>query len=74
MAEANVGRSGCSFSADKTADGKAQIRLKLFHDTIPALAGSSIEFELLTGTTVEQARRLVEGMNERILSMIISRP
>lgn len=74
MADTNVGRSGCSFSADKTVDGKARINLKLFHDTIPALAGSAIEFELLTGTTVEQARRLVETMNERILSVTITKP
>ena len=53
-------RSGSRF-VKRTGDGKPVIQLELFHDT-----ALSVGFELLTGTTLEQAKALVDTMNERI--------
>jgi hypothetical protein len=63
-------RSGSRFVMDDADDGKAVIRLELFHDTAPVLNGLHVGFELLSGTTREQARKLVEAMNERIVGVI----
>ena len=48
------------------------IELELFHDTVSGLRSVSVGFELLSGTTLEQAKRLVDGMNERIVGVIVT--
>jgi hypothetical protein len=63
-------RSGSRFVIDTADDGKAVIRLELFHDSAPVLKGLHVEFELLSGTTREQVSKLVEAMNERIVGVI----
>ena len=65
-------RSGSRFVMDNADDGKAIIRLELFHDTVPVLNGLHFGFELLSGTTREQASKLVEAMNERIVGVIVT--
>ena len=45
--------------------------MELFHNTVPTLATARIAFELLTGTTLVQARALAEIMNERILGVVV---
>jgi len=64
-------RSGSRFVA-RTDEGKAVIQLELFHDTVPALKPLSVGFELLGGTTPEQAKALVDAMNERIVGVIVA--
>jgi hypothetical protein len=64
-------RSGCRFVA-QADEGKPVIRLDLFHDTVVRLNSLSVGFELLSGTTVEQARALVDAMNERIVGVIVT--
>ena len=64
-------RSGCRFSA-QTDGGKPVIRLDLFHDNVSGWRSVSVGFELLSGTTMEQARALVDSMNERIVGVIVT--
>jgi hypothetical protein len=64
-------RSGSRFVA-RTDEGKATIELELFHDTVPALKPLSVGFELLSGTTLEQAKKLVDAMNERIVGIVVA--
>jgi hypothetical protein len=64
-------RSGVRFST-KVDEGKPFIELNLFHDTVPSLKFLSIHFELLAGVTPEQARVLVEAMNERIVRIVVT--
>jgi len=66
-------RDGCRFKAIQEADGKTILRMELFHGTIPLLAGATIDFELLTGTTLAQARTVADAVNERILSLVITK-
>jgi hypothetical protein len=47
-------RGGCRFVVT-TDEGKPQIRLELFHDTVSSLRSTKIEFEVLRGTTAHQA-------------------
>ena len=49
-----------------------QIQLELFHETVPSLMSTKIEFEVLSGTTADQVRTLVGAMNEMILGVIVT--
>ena len=59
-------RSGGRFLVTSD-EGKPVIQLDLFHDTVAVLKSLSLGFELLSGTTLEQARALVDVMNGRIV-------
>src|SRR5439155_26938441 len=65
-------RGGCRFVVAQTDEGKPVIQLELFHDTVPTLTSSIIGFEVLSGVTVEQARSLVNVMNEKIVGVVIT--
>ena len=73
MTSPQTQRDGCSFKAIPAADGKFILRLELFHGTIPLLAGATIDFELLAGTTLAQARSVADAANERILSLVLTK-
>ena len=64
-------RSGSRFLVTSN-EGKPVIQLDLFHDTVAGLKSLSVGFELLSGTTLEQARALVDVMNERIVGVIVT--
>jgi hypothetical protein len=72
MANSVVERSGCRFKAMDGADGKPILRMELFHPTT-LLAGLTLDFELLTGTTLAQAHTLAEAASERILNVVVAR-
>jgi len=65
-------RSGSRFVAVNTDDGRPLIRLELFHDTVAGLKSITVGFEVLSGTTLEQTRTLVDTMNERIIGVAVS--
>ena len=65
-------RSGCRFVVAKTDEGKPVIKLELFHDTVSHLRSLTVGFEVLGGVTPEQARRLVDLMNEKIVGVIVT--
>jgi hypothetical protein len=64
-------RSGSRFVA-RTDEGKPVIQLELFHDTVSGLKALSVGFELLSGTTLEQAKALMDTMNERTVGVIVA--
>ena len=64
-------RGGCRFSV-RTAEGKPIIEMELFHDTVSRLADAKLTFEVLSGTTLEEARKLAEAMNDRIIGVVFS--
>jgi hypothetical protein len=65
-------RSGSRFVVANADDGRPLIRLELFHDTVAGLKSISVGFEVLSGTTVDQTRTLVDAMNERIIGVAVS--
>jgi hypothetical protein len=71
MTTSQVERSGCRFKAIHGADGKPIIRMELFHNTV-SLAGVTLDFELLAGTTLAEAHRLADAASERILNVVIT--
>ncbi len=64
-------RSGVRFSI-RPDEGKPFIELNLFHETVPSLKLLSVKFEMLAGVTPDQARGLVEAMNERIVGIVVT--
>ena len=64
-------RGGCRFIVAQTDKGKPVIKLELFHDTVPKLSSLSIGFEVLSGVSVQEARTLVDAMNEKIVGIIV---
>jgi hypothetical protein len=67
----NSERGGCRFVVT-THEGKPQIQLELFHETVSRLKGFKVGFEVLSGTTLDQARTLVDAVNERIVGVIVT--
>jgi hypothetical protein len=65
-------RSGSRFVVTNTDDGRPLIRLELFHDIVAGLKPITVGFEVLSGTTLEQTRTLVDTMNERIIGVAVS--
>ncbi len=65
-------RSGSRFVVANTDDGRPLIRLELLHDTVAGLKSITVGFEVLSGTTLEQTRTLVDTMNERIIGVAVS--
>jgi len=74
MAPTNVERGSCRFKAIQGADGKFVIRMEMFHQTVPLLADATFDFELLNGTTMDQARKLAESVNDRVTGVLITKP
>jgi hypothetical protein len=74
MASSNIERGSCRFKAMQGADGKSVIRMEMFHHTVPLLADATVDFELLNGTTLDQARKLAESVNDRVTGVVISKP
>jgi hypothetical protein len=74
MTTTNVERGSCRFKAIQGPDGKSVIRMEMFHDTVPRLADVTVDFELLNGTSLDQARKLAESVNDRVTGVMISKP
>jgi len=74
VASPNVQKSNCRFQASKAKDGNPTIKLELFHPTISSLAGVTIEFELMGGTTAREAKALADAVNDRIIAIVLTQP
>ena len=68
----NSQRGGCRFVVTKTDQGMPMIQLELFRDTVSRLKGFSVGFEVLSGTTLDQVKTLVDEINERIVGVIVT--
>jgi hypothetical protein len=72
MPEPKTTRSNCRFLVQQTQDGKAVVMVQLLHETIPALKGAVVGFDLLGGTRVEQAKKLADLLNEYVLDVFVT--
>ena len=48
------------------------IEVRPHHDTVSALRGVQVGFELLNGITLAQARKLVDVLNENVIGVIVT--
>jgi SpoU rRNA methylase family enzyme len=66
-----VERSNCRFALQQS-EGKPVIVLQLFQESIEMLKGTAVGFDLLGGTTTEDARKIVEALNDRVLNVFVT--
>jgi len=66
-----IERGGCRFHP-KRSEGKLEVEMELFHATVSRLASATLSFELLSGIKPEQARDLVEKMNDLIIGIVLT--
>jgi hypothetical protein len=48
------------------------IEVRPHHDTVSALRGVQVGFELLNGITLAQARKLLDAMNENVIGVTVT--
>lgn len=72
MVDEKTERSSCRFAINSTKDGKPQIVVKPFHASVSFLADAVLGFDLLGGTTLEQAKKVVELLNENVLDVFVT--
>jgi hypothetical protein len=65
-------RANCQFVIQQSSDGKPQIVVERFHQSIPALNNVVLGFELLNGTSQEQAKKIVGLLNENVLTVYVT--
>jgi hypothetical protein len=52
--------------------GSTVIEVRLHHDIIPALKGVQVNFELLNGISPEQARKILDVLNENVIGVLVT--
>lgn len=65
-------RSNCRFIVQQAENGKPVLVLQFFQQTISVLKEATLGFDLLGGTQAEEAKKLVEMLNERVLDMFVT--
>jgi hypothetical protein len=68
MANTKTQKAGIGFGVGQLG-GSTVIEILIHHDTIPALSGVRIGFELLNGITLQQAKRILEVLNENVIGV-----
>jgi hypothetical protein len=48
------------------------VEVRPHHDTISALRGVQVGFELLNGITLEQAKKIVDVLNENVIGVSVT--
>jgi hypothetical protein len=71
MPDTKTERGGCRFAV-QFADGKPQIIVQTFHESISLLTNAVIGFNLLGGITQEQANKVADVLNEHVLDLFVS--
>jgi hypothetical protein len=69
MATTKVERAGVGFGIGRQ-NGSIILEVHPHHDTIPALRGVQVGFELLNGITLEQAKKILDVLNENVIGVL----
>jgi hypothetical protein len=72
MATTNVERAGVGFGIGSQG-GSAVLEVRPHHDTISALRGLRLDFELLNGITPEQAKKILDVLNENVIGVVVTK-
>lgn len=71
LATTKVERAGIGFGVGQQG-GPIVIEVRLHHDTIGALRGVQVGFELLNGVTREQAKKILDVLSENVVTMVVT--
>jgi hypothetical protein len=72
MPDTRVERGTCRFVASKVEGGRVAISLQFFCRTASILDHAVLSVNLLSGLTLEQAKKLAESLNESVLDASVS--
>jgi hypothetical protein len=70
MATTKTERAGVGFSIARQS-GTTLIEVRPHHDIIAALSGVQVSFELLNGISDQQARKILDVLNENVIGILI---
>jgi len=71
MAATKIEKAGVSFSIGKQGT-PITVELRPNHDTISALRGVHVSFELLNGISPAQAKKLADALNENVIGLLVT--
>lgn len=71
MATTKIERAGVGFGIGRQG-GPTIIEVRPHHDTISALRGVQLGFELLNGITLEQAKKILDVLNENVIGVLVT--
>jgi hypothetical protein len=63
-------RSNCRFTIRKSGNEQPQLVAELFQQ-VSSLKHAKLGFELLNGTSVEQAKKIAAFLNEHVLNVFV---
>jgi hypothetical protein len=71
MAANKIEKAGVSFGIGRNG-APITVEVRLNHDTIAALRGVQVSFELLNGITPAQAKKLADALNENVIGVLVT--
>jgi hypothetical protein len=71
MATTKIEKAGVCFGIVRQG-GAITVEVRTHHDTISALRGVQVSFELLNGITLEQATKILDVLNENVIGMLVA--
>jgi len=71
MAADKLEKAGVSFGI-RNQGGAITVEVRPNHDTIAALRGVQVSFELLNGITLAQAKKLLDVLNENVIGLLVT--
>ena len=71
MAATKIQKAGVGFGIGRQG-GSMIVEVRPHHDTISALRGVQVGFELLNGITLEQAKKIVDALSENVIGLSVT--
>jgi hypothetical protein len=71
MATTKIERAGVGFGIGRPG-GTVVLEVHTHHDVISALRGVKFGFELLNGITEEQAKKILDLLNENVIGVLVT--
>ena len=69
MATTKIEKAGVGFGIGRQG-GSIVVEVRPHHDTISALRGVQVGFELLNGITLERAKKILDVLNENVIGVL----
>jgi hypothetical protein len=72
MTDTQTERGSCKFTVQEVEGGKQAIVVQTFHDSIGPLRHTTLGFNLLSGVSSQQAKKIAETLNEYVLEAFLT--
>jgi hypothetical protein len=70
-ATGKIEKAGISFGISRQP-GPIVVEVRPHHDTITAFKGVQVAFELLNGITLDQAKKILDVLNENVVGVVVT--